>query len=558
MRAMSERKIQQSRLKSRNGNRLERQLELVILLSPFLFGLWFPWASALVSIWLSVLLIMERNRLRLSKSLFQLWSICMVLCLLLGAVWGIDRGMAIVGAVQFLPLPLFVLALEQTAPDSRPMLQRKMPSAAAGMVLLSLLLGMIPTVSHWFWVNGRLAGFFQYPNTFAVYLLLALLRLWENGMGGRKEYGTAVLLLFGIGLAGSRTVWLILLAVLLMLALREKRKETRRALFLLDGLLLAAGICYVLLCGRLSLSTIYGRLLYARDAVPVILRHPLGLGYLGYSWLQGSFQTGVYSTTHVHNELLQLLLDCGWIPGFLLAAALLRSFRRTGRSFIQKLMPAVLCLHCLLDFDTQFVSVGLLLVAMADRESAEIRPEKPSRILLPAVAAASTLSFWIGTASFFLYIGEAETAAGLYPGYTSALVKLLPEAEGEKQELLSEQILKLNGSAVSAHDVRAEAAFARGDFASAEEEKREAIRLAKYSLPEYLDWLDLLQKEYERCRSRGDLSGAEACAQRMRDVPVLLREVEENTSALGWKIQDQPNLELPARYRQMIAEKGHF
>ncbi len=51
-------------------------------------------------------------------------------------------------------------------------------------------------------------------------------------------------------------------------------------------------------------STFRERLLYARDVLPVIFTHPLGLGYQGYLYLQGSFQTGVYQTRFVHNELL--------------------------------------------------------------------------------------------------------------------------------------------------------------------------------------------------------------------------------------------------------------
>ena len=36
-------------------------------------------------------------------------------------------------------------------------------------------------------------------------------------------------------------------------------------------------------------STLLGRLLYAQDALPVILRHPFGLGYRSYTYMQGSF-----------------------------------------------------------------------------------------------------------------------------------------------------------------------------------------------------------------------------------------------------------------------------
>ena len=99
-------------------------------------------------------------------------------------------------------------------------------------------------------------------------------------------------------------------------------------------------------------STFMGRLLYARDVLPVIFTHPLGLGYQGYLYLQGSFQTGVYQTRFVHNELLQTLVDVGWLPAGLLAAAAVQAFRRGD---VKRRAALILLLgYALFDFDFQF------------------------------------------------------------------------------------------------------------------------------------------------------------------------------------------------------------
>ena len=56
-------------------------------------------------------------------------------------------------------------------------------------------------------------------------------------------------------------------------------------------------------------STFLGRILYVQDALPLILKHPFGLGYYGYYFIQQSVQTGVYTVVNAHNELIQILLD---------------------------------------------------------------------------------------------------------------------------------------------------------------------------------------------------------------------------------------------------------
>ena len=96
-------------------------LEWLILLCPFLCGGFFPWASAPVSLVLVVLhlLLLRRGLLCPTHSAPFLAAVSIVFFHLCGLFWGTDRGMALVGAVQFLPLPLFVLLLEQYAPNRR-------------------------------------------------------------------------------------------------------------------------------------------------------------------------------------------------------------------------------------------------------------------------------------------------------------------------------------------------------------------------------------------------------------------------------------------------------
>ena len=346
------------------------------------------------------------------------------------------------------------------------------------MTLLSLLFSRIPALSAWFLTDGRLSGFFQYPNTFALYLLAGIVLLLFGEYPERKTLIQLAILFVGIVLSQSRAVLVLLFLLLVYYALRKGQKRMRRIAGGTAALLLAGAVWY-LIHGEGSFSTFYGRLLYAQDVLPVIAKHPLGLGYLGYSWLQGSFQTGVYTTVHIHNDLLQVLADTGWIPAGLCLWALIRSLRRGKSRELRTLLAAVICLHSLFDFDLQYPAIAFLLLIALDSEA----PGKPLKRRKAAVSLLAGLlaafSLWLGMASFLQYTGNTEAALRVYPNYTTALVQQLPYAESPEREELTERILKLNRSAAPAWDAKAEASFHAGRLQDAADEKKTALGFRK-------------------------------------------------------------------------------
>ena len=540
-------------------------LEWLLLICPFLLGCFFPWGSALISLVLIVLLLLlvRRGQLWATRSAPFLAAVSIVMFHLGGMLWGTDRGMALIGAVQFLPLPLFVLLLEQYAPDQRTTLLRRMPYAASVMVLLSFLLSRISSLESWLLVAGRQAGFFQYPNTYAIFLLFALVLVL---FGASLRFGRLpwlVLLTLGILLSGSRIVFFLLLAVFLIFFIREKSRKARLSVLVIAGAAVLGSILYALLTGNrdsigrfltssFTASEFVGRLLYARDAIPVILRHPLGLGYTGYHCLQGSFQTGVYSTQHVHNEFLQLLLDVGWVPAGLFLWALWRGLRSREGGFCRKMLLAVLLLHCLLDFDTQFISITLLLFLVLDTEPQAQKRLPAGRIIRPFSAGLLTLlallSLWTGSASFLYYLRNPSAAVKIYPAYTAALEDLLSDASEQDLGTLADRVLRLNQSVALAHDAKARSLFSAGSFSGMREHKLEAIRLAKYQIAEYLDYFDMLIYSHQIYLQAGDSASADRCLSLIAEIPAMLEAADARTSRLGRMIKDQPDLTLPPPY----------
>ena len=543
-------------------------MKVFLLASLFAAGLFYEALSCAAAVFLAVWLCLVGKKaggLRLPRTVTMLAMGAVAVFYGLTGLWAVDRGMAWLGMVKFLPLPLFCLAAAQLDRAGRDGLLRLLPPAGAVMTLAALVLGQIPAVRELFFVNGRLAGFFQYPNTFALVLLAGVIVLMTDARPlGKRGGGCLLVLLAGVFLSGSRTGLALtaLTAVALAAVCRGRRRWLPLGMLILLGA--AAGLYGALtkdvsgpgryLTASVSSSTLLGRLLYDRDALPVILRHPFGLGYLGYSYLQGSFQTGVYSVQNIHNELFQLLLDVGWVPAGLVVFAVARSLLPGRNDAMGRLLTAVICLHSLVDIDMQFVAMGFVLILAMDRTR-----EEPAtvRLGMPALAAAggalACACVYFGAANTLYYAHAYVAAAALYPGYTRAWMALLPRAETpEEMDALADRVLGLNDAVSLAHSAKARAAYAAGDFGTVIRQKERAIELARFDREEYLDYFDMLCVGVELYAQAGDGQSEAYCRDRLAAIPEMLAETERSASALAWRIDDKPELALPEAYQAKL------
>jgi hypothetical protein len=67
--------------------------------------------------------------------------------------------------------------------------------------------------------------------------------------------------------------------------------------------------------------------------------------------------------------------------------------------------------------------------------------------------------------------------------------------------------------------------------------------------------MELLKDCWELSARRGDMQGAAAFLERMAEVPDMMRQTMEQTSALGRMIRDQASLRVPDEYKKWISEK---
>lgn len=544
----------------------ERSLQLILLLLPFFYGLFYVWTSAIIAVLFVGYLcyLIRRN-----GSFHIVWNELLILSLLLpfcyglGSLWAVDRGLAPYGLIHLLPLPLFVLILQQFSSATRHSLLPVVPLSGGLMTVVCAILLLIPAGRNWLLIDGRLGGFFQYPNTFALFLLVGLIIL-SYEKPAWKQFVLGAVLLAGLLTTGSRTVLVLTLVVFLLRALTPGGKKQR--LILLSGLLGIAALAVtgaILFpnspLGRITAittqsSTFLGRLLYFRDALPVIAHHPFGLGYLGYYYSQGSFQTGVYSAMFVHNELLQLLLDVGWIPSLAAVVILVRQLLRKGFGWRRRLVMLAILSHSMFDFSLQFTVIWLILLLACDGGLAIRETNRAPAFWLPGAIIIGALCLSFGTASFSERYAAPETTLAIYPHDTQALYQGLMEiSSAEEMDNIADKILSLDTHISLAHSAKALVVFHNGDIAGMIAEKQRAIACAPYAQEEYQDYFDKLQNALTLCEQQGNDAAAAICRENLLKIPAMIQETLNRTSALGWKIHDQPELELTGEQQAFLS-----
>lgn len=483
-------------------------------------------------------------------------------------LWAVDPGMALMGGIKFLPVFLYFFVMCQML-DQRERLIQILPLLGSLMTIFSFVMSRFSVFRDYVSVAGRLAGFFQYPNTYALFMLTGLLvSVYQIDIKKIDWMPVAhiFIALAGIYLSGSRTV--VLLAVFSLFLVLIFRKELRKYGVLCVGvflvLVVAAAACGYgeELLGRLismaeNASTFWGRLLYDRDAVRMIAEHPFGMGYYGYYFVQQEMQTGVYSVVNVHNEFLQIMLDIGIVPAFLMYGAILWSLLSKGVSERNRIILIVVLLHSLFDYDFQFLAFYFVLLLFL-----KLRNVKRIRISMLTKATAATfwmivilLSVMVGMSDFFYIKKNPEQSVRFYSGNTMAKIDLLEEAEGtEEMEQLADSILEGNSNVPVAYSAKARTAFSEGDVEAFIQYKLTAIRLAPYQYEEYTDYLDSLSYCVNLYIQENDMESARFCVKQAEEIPQMLEKVKEETSSLAWRIKDRPRVTLSREDLDLIEE----
>lgn len=545
----------------------ERPLTGLLFVLPFAVGGFYSFLSPFISAFLIAFLFICVKK----KKLFTVYlndSLSAIILVFVGYsfsfLWATDSGMAAFGFLRVLPLILFVFSVMQLEKPQINRVVSLIPLCGAVMTVISFPMQYISPLSGFVTVSGRLAGFFEYPNTYAAFLIAGLVIEETSEEESKLRFFIDAILMLGVFLSGGRTAFALLALIILCLCIIKRKLKP---CLVICGIF-AACVLISYIVGKISAdsslsrfmtssaqsSTFLGRILYFKDAAGEIISHPFGFGYWGYSAAQGSFQNGVYSVTYVHNELIQLLLDIGWIPTLALCVAIIKSFFSKGASARNRLLTVAIVGHCMMDFDLQFSVMWLLLLSTVDFHSS--KPVKIRRGKVPAAVicgATLLLSLWLSAGDILYNFGFYDLCSDVTPFHTLALTQQLTEIEDVGElETTADRILFLNQKSSIAHSAKANAAYSKGDIENMMTEKETAIECNRYSLNEYCDYFEKLYQAMLLYEQNGDTASAEVCREKMQSIPLMLDTVRQSTDPIAWKIADQPQLELPAEYQKIL------
>lgn len=533
-------------------------LGIFLAVSILTLGLFHEWTSCVATVllggWLFAKAICDKE-FSFNINLTFISIVLFVLMYGITAFWAIDKGMAFVGFLKFLPVLLFCACVYLQS-ETEEFVKRYLPVFMGAVVMVCAALMQIPALKSYFSVAGRFAGCFQYPNTFALVVLVA--ELLAFSMPGNKYMKAAVIavLLFGLLYTGSRTVLVLaVLSNICMILYRVKfSKKTAiisSAVFLaVIGISLALAFSGVspfnrILTIDLGASTFVGRLLYFKDALPVILKHPFGLGYLGYFYSQTTFQTGIYSVKFIHNDILQTAIDIGWVPALLLVAAICNSIFSKGVKWENRIILSVMFLHCLFDFDLQYASVFMLLIVFMKRSGGKtVSAEKGG--FLSGTAVLSLISLYFAVALALFSFGNYNAADSMYPYNTDNKINMLISMNRRgNYEAVADNILAQNEYVYIAYAEKARAAYMKGDFTNLIKYKNLEFEYAPLKYDDYEEYMYMLINGITLYEDAGDKESVEICKKQL----VFTKQKYENNiqrvSGLGLKIKDKPETEFP-------------
>lgn len=567
-------------VKNVNIANLRKAETTLLIFSLCAFGLFYECFAAAAACAAGSLLVWKVCRtgtLQLPDNLLGWMLLLLPIACLITIPFAVDSGMAALGAVKFLPVSFFLLLMQSETEESRNRIFDILPDAAAVITALTMLAWITP-LKETFFINDRYSGCFQYANSYAAFLMVCIFLLAFRENANRLEkYKTgaeAILLMSGILLTGCRAVFFLLILGLLIQVATALRKKDKWILYVLPAIavVILAGLAIAAWSGdmysfarytqiHLKSSSLMARLLYNIDGSKMLLSHPWGLGAKGFLFYQGSVQTGNYSATYVHNELLQMALDVGIIPAVLAGIGYIKLLIGKRTSHRNRIILLTLGIHVLFDWDFQFPVLLMILSGLICEESKkEISLDNMRKRLAVSIVTISIMcSLWMGTASLLEFLQKYEAAASVYPWLTSSQMRVISQnADNAKKYAAAEQICKQNDYCTIALQCMAEKKAQEGDLDSMVSYAKKAMQSSRYNKEGYEIYIYMLSYAIEIGNAEGKTESTYKYLQAVREAQTQIHKVEEETSVYAKYLYNKPEIKLDEQYTTYLKQASEI
>lgn len=531
---------------------------------PFAIGGYYTITASVLLI-ACLLFLLKKRQIRIYFSFGFVGVLLLWLTSVFCPIWAKDPVMAAIQSVKYWVLFIFSIVLMQFSEKRSNTLLCVNVQSAVWMTVACLILAYIPSVSNLVLVYGNFSGLFEYANTYALFLLIAVNLLLQKEKLSIVDIISLFILIFGISLTNSRTSSLLLIVSILLVFVKDRKwnKSVQISIICLMAMMAA---CFIsqnfspFMSGEDSVteggSSFLTRLLYWKDALNIILHNPLGIGPMGYATERSAVQTGVYAVMYVHNELLQLLIDFGWIPVFVLCLAAGKQIFSSQRPNQNRWLLIVILAHCMMDFDLQYLTIWMCLLPLLGLTQGKEYTLDLNKIPLRICACfISLFGLWFGLSDYLYFTQDIDRCLAVMPVHTLALEeKLQQTSDAAEIETIAEKIIQINPDVSIAHSAKANVAFTQGNVLEMMEEKERAIETNPYFLEEYVDYFEKLDYILQLYYRQGDLDSAVYCLKKMQNIPIMLEDLKERSSDIAWKIEHTPQVELPDIYLERLEQ----
>ncbi len=563
-----------------NNDKLWKVEAAIVIFSIAAFGLFYECFSSIATVAIGIVLIMRigrTGRIHLPSTLLG-WVILLLPVLMLITVpYAIDSGMAAMGVIKFLPVALFILLIQTESGENREKVLGIIPDAAALITLVTMLAWFTP-LKDTFYINDRYSGTFQYANAYAAFLMVCIFLITFRAAASRKEKVKscveAVILMSGILLTGCRAVFFLLVMGLVFQAIWALCKKKKQGLYVLLAIVavVVIGLVIAVCTGEmysfarytqinLRSSSLMARLLYNIDGFKMLLDHPFGMGAKGFLFYQGSVQTGNYSATYAHNELLQMGLDVGIIPAVFAGVAYLQLVVSRATSLRNRIILLTLGIHVLFDWDFQFPVMLMILALLISGDGGKVIAVSKARkwIAAAAITLCVVASLWLGTASALELLQKYETAAKVFPGLTTSQMRVVSQTSDSNEKYAAAmQICKQNDYCTIALQCMAEKFAQNGDFDSMAAYAKKAMKSARYNKEGYEIYIYLMSYAVEASNANGNAEDTYKYLQDVLEARNQIYRVKEETSVYAKYLYDKPDIELDEEYMTYLEQASEI
>jgi len=542
--------------KTTDKNPTEKALILAVLINatPFFHGLLHAYNIFALSVVLILLLfyIAHKNGLHITAHKVLLGPSILFLGAIIAAFSTTSHGLAIWGCFKLINCGLYILLLIQCSTEERNYALNLLPTVASITTVFCCLFYPILSMRHRFFNDGRLWGFFEYCNAFALYLMIALFILLYKEYQKKHQltYYIQILILFiGILWTGARFILLLTLFGLFLFALTHKSARLPLCIAVVAGF---AGILAAFFIGIGShnitrilsiVSTprsLLERFVFWRDGWKLLLMHPLGLGYKGYAMAIYSIQSGHYVTQYVHNDWLQIAIDHG-ILGFIgFSIFYIMGFRYLqGR---ERLIFVLIGLCMCMEFCLQFYWVVLLLLTLFNwNERSQVVCKRWVKMI--TTTAAFVLLFtntWFALASWAQHIGKYASATTLYPWNWQAQMEYVPYLMGDLETIpyTSARILEQNPYNSTAEIAMAKYYARQNDYPKALDYGWSAIKHNRFDTSYYDSLVQYCSDAISYYTTQGDTSTAQTYIQELGKIASYMSNVDQSRDHLACVAED--------------------